>query len=123
MCVCVYRYVRILQTRGKEGFKIQLESCSYVGPVPYNFRDLGVIGQLYTFPTYIVASKSHEFYNCHQYIVSLKSTLLEADFSRNPHIRPLQIAYSFINVTRQAKRRLRIIFHNKLLLHRNDMWV
>ena len=58
VCVCVYRYVRIVQTRGKEGFKLQLESCSYVGPVPYNFRDLGVIGQLYTFPTYIVASKS-----------------------------------------------------------------
>ena len=44
--VCIiYRYLRILQTKGKEGFKLQLESCSYVGPVPYNFRDLGIIGQ------------------------------------------------------------------------------
>ena len=40
------RYVRILQTRGKEKFTIRLESCSYVGPVPYNFRELGVIGKL-----------------------------------------------------------------------------
>ncbi|CAI8052521.1 BTB/POZ domain-containing protein 9, partial [Geodia barretti] len=37
------RYVRILQSKGKENFKIHLQSCSYVGPVPYNFRDNGVI--------------------------------------------------------------------------------
>jgi hypothetical protein len=37
------RYVRILQGKGKENFEIHLQSCSYVGPVPYNFRDNGVI--------------------------------------------------------------------------------
>jgi hypothetical protein len=37
------RYVRLLQTKGKENFRIHFESCSYVGPVPYYFRGLGVI--------------------------------------------------------------------------------
>ena len=40
----MHRYVRILQTRGKEKFTVHLDSCSYVGPVPYKFRDLGLIG-------------------------------------------------------------------------------
>ena len=44
VCCCVCRYVRFLQTKGKESFKIHLESCSYVGPVPYHFRERGVAG-------------------------------------------------------------------------------
>ena len=35
--------IRIVQSRGREGSKIHLGSCSYVGPVPYNFRQKGVI--------------------------------------------------------------------------------
>jgi hypothetical protein len=45
------RYLRILQTRGKEKFTLNLDSCSYVGPVPYRFRHLGLIG---TYPLWFM---------------------------------------------------------------------
>lgn len=40
-CCPIYmnRYVRIWQTHGKET-TLRLDSCSYVSPVPYKFRDL-----------------------------------------------------------------------------------
>ena len=37
------KYLKILQTRGKEKFTLHLESCSYVGSVPYKFVHLGLI--------------------------------------------------------------------------------
>ena len=86
VCCCVCRYVRFLQTKGKESFKIHLESCSYVGPVPYHFRERGVAG--------IIVNHTH----CALFIINPRGArvtvvvLCVCVCVRGPHLRLTQLS-------------------------------